>query len=151
MCATDDMTGWSPCDEILTCAWDRIQRITIGLKWVAASDNLPIRIFVLWESSLRSNYIISLFGSRPNLGKVEKQKSGVGAAQRVFFSPSSSVNFQPCASCPTELPKTIHFHRSSPSPPSSSSAPIWILFRGKRMNESNVPVYNRCDRKSMFI
>jgi hypothetical protein len=25
----------------------QIQRITIGLKWVAASDNLPIRIFVL--------------------------------------------------------------------------------------------------------
>jgi hypothetical protein len=39
------------------------------------------------------DYIISLFGSRPNLGKVEKQKSGAGATQRLFFSPVFASQF----------------------------------------------------------
>lgn len=145
------MTGWSPCDEILTCAWDRIQRITIGLKWVAASDNLPIRIFVLWESSLRSNYIISLLGSRPNLGKVEKQKSGAGAQRLFFLRLRQSISNRARhvrLSCLRQYTSIDHHHHHHHH---HHHRLLYGLCSAGRMNESNEPVYNRCDRKSMLI
>jgi len=124
------------------------QRITIGLKWVAASDNLPIRIFVLWESSLRETYYLISLLSRPILVRLRsRSKRRWRSTTHLFFPRLHQSISNRARHVRPSCPKTIHFHRSSPS--SSSSTHIRVLFRGK--NESNVPVYNRCDRKSMYI
>ena len=108
-----------------------MERITIGLKWVAASDNLPIRILFFGENSLY-NFLI---GSRPNIGKVEKQKSGAGAAQRVLFFfpifvskfPIVCASFRP--SCPRQYPSIDHHHHHHHNGFCSAG----------RLNELNVP------------